>query len=66
MTADEVLALIDGLRARGVLAFEGLGLKVALAELPLPRLPGQPHAGNGLVDAGGGIMVDPDALGHES
>lgn len=65
MTPEEVLALIDGLRARGVLAFEGLGLKVALAELPVRPPPGQPHVGNGLVDAGGGLLVDPDALGHE-
>lgn len=69
--ADTVLRFVDGLRARGVLAFKGLGLELALAEAPPapPRpTPGQPHVPpvSELLDAGGGLMVDPDALGHEA
>ena len=69
MQPDEVLALVDGLRARGVTAFEGLGLKLTLEPAPLFAAqgigPGQPHA-QAAVDAGGGLMVDPDLFAHEA
>jgi hypothetical protein len=67
VTAAEVLALVDGLRARGVTRFEGLDLKLELGEvLTAVPPPGQPHAnGTAVVDAGGGVMVDEDLFAHE-
>jgi len=70
MTADEVLALVDGLRARGVTAFEGLGLKLTVELAPAAGArgvpPGQPHTQTTMVDAGGGLMVDSDLFSHEA
>ena len=66
MTPAEVLALVDGLRARGVKRFEGLDMTIELGEAVYVAPPGQPHAnGTALVDAGGGVMVDEDLFAHE-
>jgi hypothetical protein len=66
MSTAEVLALVDGLRARGVVRFQGLGLELELGDVPSAPPAGQPHTEPELVDAGGGVMVDPDLLGHET
>lgn len=76
--ADDILKLVDGLRERGCWSFEGMGLKLqirppppasslrSLAPESVVGLTEASHAAKTtLVDAGGGLMVDPDLLGHE-
>lgn len=62
------------LAAEGVRSYVGplpcwsRDVKIELGEAPTTAPPaGQPHAnGTALVDAGGGVMVDPDLFSHEA
>ena len=69
-----VLALIDELRARGVVMFEGLGFKLTLGDLTNTTAPAHPYEPKGDqpeepkgvgVDMGDGLRVDPDLFGQE-
>lgn len=76
MTRAERRELLADLRAARVREYvcDGSGLVRVVFEPGAPRAelaappPGQPHADPepDLVDAGGGVMVDPDLFAHEA
>jgi hypothetical protein len=76
MTRAERRELLADLRAARVREYvcDGSGLVRVVFEPGAPRAelvapgppPGQPHTEPELVDAGGGLMVDPDLLAHEA
>lgn len=66
---DDVLKFIDGLKARGVLSFSGMGINVQLQwDNGIPTAPSVSQT-NEVVDVGGGLMMPKadatDLFGHE-